>query len=68
MKMKKNKKKVTKLESFLYKIASIVLIALIIGIVFGETALAKANLEVQYLKNEVEEKENTNTSLIKTIK
>ena len=33
------------------------------GIVLAQTALAKVNLEVQYLKNEVEEKENTNTSL-----
>ncbi len=63
--MKKNikKKKITKLESFLYKVGSVIVIALIVGIVLAQTALAKVNLEVQYLKNEVEEKENTNTSL-----
>ena len=59
--MKKNikKKKITKLESFLYKVGSVIVIALIVGIVLAQTALAKVNLEVQYLKNEVEEKENT---------
>ena len=63
--MKENikKKKITKLESFLYKVGSVIVIALIVGIVLAQTALAKVNLEVQYLKNEVEEKENTNTSL-----
>lgn len=63
--MKKNikKKKITKLESFLYKVGSVIVIALIVGIVLAQTALAKVNLEVQYLKNEVEEKENINTSL-----
>jgi cell division protein FtsL len=61
--MKKNKKRITKLERFLYKTGSVIIIALIVGIVFGETALAQVNLEVQYLKDEVEEKENTNTSL-----
>ena len=63
--MKKNikKKKITKLESFLYKVGSVIVIALIVGIVLAQTALAKVNLEVQYLKNEIEEKENTNTSL-----
>ena len=60
---KKNKKKINKFESFIYKFGTVMILALIIGVVFAQTALAKVNLEVQDLKNEVEEKENTNTSL-----
>lgn len=60
---KKRKKSVTRLESFLYKTGGMIIIGLIVGIVFGQTALAKVNLEVQYLKDEVEEQENVNTGL-----
>ena len=60
---KKNKKKVNKFERFTYRFGTIMIVALVIGFVFAQTALAKVNLEVQDLKNEVEEKENTNTSL-----
>ena len=60
---KKNKKKVNKFERFTYRFGTIMIVALVIGVVFAQTALAKVNLEVQDLKNEVEEKENTNTSL-----
>ena len=64
---KKNKKKVNKFESFTYKFGIVMILLLVIGVVFAQTALAKVNLEVQDLKNEVEEKENTNTSLIMKI-
>lgn len=64
---KKNKKKLARVESFFYKLGGIIVIALIVGVVFAQTALAKVNLEVQDLKNEVEEKENANTSLIMKI-
>lgn len=67
MKKKKNKKKFTKFESFTYKLGTVIILILIVGIVFAQTALAKVNLEVQDLKNEVEEKENTNTSLVMKI-
>ena len=64
---KKNKKKVNKFERFTYRFGTVMTLALVIGVVFAQTALAKVNLEVQDLKNEVEEKENTNTSLIMKI-
>jgi len=67
MKKKKNKKKFTKFESITYKLGTIIILILVVGIVFAQTALAKVNLEVQDLKNEVEEKENTNTSLVMKI-
>ena len=60
---KKNKKKVNKFERFTYRFGIVMTLALVIGVVFAQTALAKVNLEVQDLKNEVEEKENTNSSL-----
>ena len=59
----KKKKRITKLESFLYEVSAGIAIFLIVGIVFGQTALAQINLEVQYLKSEVEDAENVNTGL-----
>ena len=64
---KKRGKLFTKIERFLYKSFVFLTILLIIGIVFGQTALAKINLEVQRLKEQVESKEEENQSLVMKI-
>ena len=64
---KKKTKYFTKIERFLYKSFVCLTILLIIGIVFGQTSLAKINLEVQYLKQEVDNKEEENQSLVMKI-
>ena len=64
---KKKKKLFTKIERFLYKSFICMTILLIIGIVFGQTTLAKVNLEVQKLKEEVEERKEVNQSLVMKI-
>ena len=64
---KKKGKLFTKLERFLYKSFICLTILLIVGIVFGQTALAKINLDVQKLKKQVENKEEVNQSLVMKI-
>ena len=64
---KKKTKYFTKIERFLYKSFACLTILLIIGIVFGQTSLAKINLEVQKLKQEVDKKEEENQSLVMKI-
>ena len=64
---KKKGKMFTKIERFLYKSFVCLTILLIVGIVFGQVSLAKINLEVQKLKEEVEEKEELNQSLVMKI-
>ncbi len=66
--MAKNKKRhLTKIERLLYKSFVLLTILLIIGIVFGQTSLAKINLEVQKLKEQVDKKEEENQSLVMKI-
>lgn len=65
--VKKKKKIFTKIERFLYKSFVCLTIMLIIGIVCGQTTLAKVNLEVQKLKKEVDNKEEINQSLVMKI-
>jgi len=64
---KKKNKRFTKIERFLYKSFTCIAILLIVGIVFGQTSLAKINLEVQKLKEEVNTKEEENQSLVMKI-
>lgn len=64
---KRRGKLFTKIERFLYKSFVCLTILLIIGIVFGQTTLAKINLEVQKLKEQVETKEEENQSLVMKI-
>lgn len=64
---KKKKKLFTKVERFLYKSFICLTIFLIIGIVCGQTTLAKMNLEVQKLKQSVESEEEENQSLVMKI-
>lgn len=65
--MAKKKKLFTKVERFLYKSFICLTIFLIIGIVCGQTTLAKMNLEVQKLKQNVENEEEENQSLVMKI-
>ena len=53
--MKKNKKKrlFSEFERFMYKICSIIVIALIVGVVCSETSLAQVNVEVQRAEKQV---------------
>ena len=64
---KKKGKMFTKIERFLYKSFVSLTILLIVGIVFGQVSLAKINLEVQRLKDDVKEKEEINQSLVMKI-
>lgn len=64
---KRGGKLFTKIERFLYKSFICLTILLVIGIVFGQTSLAKINLEVQKLKEQVEVKEEENQSLVMKI-
>ena len=64
---KKKGKLFTKIERFLYKSFVSLTILLIVGIVFGQVSLAKINLEVQRLKDDVKEKEEINQSLVMKI-
>lgn len=62
--MKKRKKgKFSKLEKFLYNTGIFICVVLVVATVFTQTALAKLNLEVQKLQQEVEEQEDINTSI-----
>lgn len=63
MKQKKNKKRFTKVERFLYKSFVGMTLFLIVGTVFGQTALSKINLEVQKLEDKVNEQADVNESL-----
>jgi len=64
---KRKGKLFTKIERFLYKSFVCLTILLIVGIVFGQTSLAKINLEVQKLKEEVQNKKEENQSLVMKI-
>jgi len=64
---KRKGKLFTKIERFLYKSFICLTILLVVGIVFGQTSLAKINLEVQKLKEQVEAKEEENQSLVMKI-
>ena len=64
--MKKDKKKKKFLSGFeriTYKLCILTIVALIIGIVFCETTIAKTNLEIQKLQIEVEKQKKKNESL-----
>ena len=65
--MKKTKKKkqqfFCKFERFMYMLCILVIVLLVVGIVFGQTSLAKINLEVQKLNKEVDASRNVNESL-----
>lgn len=64
---KRKGKLFTKVERFLYKSFICLTILLIIGIVFGQASLAKINLEVQKLKEQVDMQEEENQSLVMKI-
>lgn len=64
---KGKKKRVSKIESFLYKSMITLSVFLIIGIVMGQAALARINLEVQKLNERVSSKKDENMSLVMKI-
>lgn len=63
----KKKSKISKIENFLYRSMIILTIFLIIGIVSGQAALARINLEVQKLNDKVTNKKEANQSLVMKI-
>lgn len=66
--MKKNKKnRLVKLERKINKICIILTIFLVIGIIYSRATLGKINLEVQELSDIIDEKTETNQSLIMKI-
>ena len=67
MKNRKNKKKVSKVERFLYKTFTFLSICLVIGTVVSQVSLSEINLEVEKLKIKLEEQENVNQGLVMKI-
>lgn len=63
-KKRQNKEKA---ERFLYRLGVTLTIFLVIGIVSGKSALARINLEVQKLSDEVNDKKEENQSLVMKI-
>ncbi len=67
MKNKKNKKKISKVEKFLYKTFTFLSICLVVGTVVSQVSLSEINLEVEKLKIKLEEQENVNEALVMKI-
>lgn len=66
--MKKKKKKgLTKVEKFLYKSFSFLIVFLLVGIVFTSAAVSKLNIELQEISKNVEKANDTNQSLVMKI-
>ena len=63
MKKKKKKQYMAGVEKALYRLCTVIMILLIVGIVCGQTTLAQINLEVQKLNKEVNDQRNKNESL-----
>lgn len=65
--MKKKKKGFERKEKRLYKMFTLTIIMLIIGIVYSRATLSKINLEVQNLSTTIKEKTEDNQSLVMKI-
>ncbi len=63
MKKQKKKKFLSNIERVMYRLFTVIIILLIVGIVCGQTTLAQINLEVQKLNKEVNQQKNKNESL-----
>ncbi len=63
MKKKKKKSLLSNFEKIMYRLCTVIIILLIVGIVCGQTTLAQINLEVQKLNKEVNDQRNKNESL-----
>ena len=61
--MRKNKKKLLKIEKVLIKLTVILLILFPVSIVLSKAALSNVNLEVEKLKRSITIQKNTNESL-----
>ena len=61
--MRKNKKKLLKIEKLLIKLTVILLILFPVSIVLSKAALSNVNLEVEKLKRNITIQKNTNESL-----
>lgn len=64
--MKNNGRKkqfLSRFERFMYKVCILIIVLLIVGIVCGQTSLAKINLELQRLTEEVDSQKKVNESL-----
>ena len=61
--MRKNKKKLLKIEKVLIKLTVILLILFPVSIVLSKAALSNVNLEVEKLKRNITIQKNTNESL-----
>ena len=63
MKKKKKKTFLSSLERFIYKLFTVIIILLIVGIVCSETSLAQMNLDIQKQESEVEKQRKRIESL-----
>ena len=60
---KKNKKRVSSLEKFIYKSFVFTTVILVVGIIYSRASLGKINLEVQELSGIIKEETEDNQSL-----
>lgn len=67
MKNRKNKKRISKVERFLYKTFTFLSVCLVVGTVVSQVSLSEINLEVEKLKESLEEQENVNEALVMKI-
>ena len=65
--MSKKKKKIPKIERFIYKSFVFSTIILIFGIIFTKAWLSQINLEVQKLNNNINSQKEDNQSLVMKI-
>lgn len=67
MKVKRKRRKISKSERLLYKSMLFISIMFVVGIIFGQTTLSKMNIELEKLKNEVNNYQEDNQSLVMKI-
>ena len=60
---KKKKKRLTKVERFIFKSGIFMMVTLLTLIVFTSATVSKMNIELQKMNEKVETQENTNESL-----
>ena len=64
---RKKKKEIKKIEKFVYKSFTFMIVILIVGIIYSRASLGKINLEVQELNDIIKEETENNQSLVMKI-
>ena len=64
---RKKKKEIKKIEKFVYKSFTFMIVILIVGIIYSRATLGKINLELQELNGIIKEESEDNQSLVMKI-